>query len=120
MRLVEEARKESAGSEVGRSHLRDFCADRHFARAGDFCYLDVGDRQFDCLTYSRGGGVGYRLSLRFGAGNPTAILVGTGRGARHGILIKNGEALERGRKLDMVVFDKTGTLTEEAECDGLC
>jgi P-type Cu+ transporter len=38
--------------------------------------------------------------------------VGTGVGARRGILIKNGEALERGRKIDVVVFDKTGTLTE--------
>src|SRR5258708_872791 len=39
-------------------------------------------------------------------------MVGTGVGARRGILIKNGEALERGRKIDVVVFDKTGTLTE--------
>ena len=39
-------------------------------------------------------------------------MVGTGIGARRGILIKNGEALERGRKIDVVVFDKTGTLTE--------
>src|ERR1700730_5463215 len=39
-------------------------------------------------------------------------MVGTGVGARRGILIKNGEALERGRKIDVVVLDKTGTLTE--------
>jgi Cu+-exporting ATPase len=39
-------------------------------------------------------------------------MVGTGVGARRGILIKNGEALERGRQIDVVVFDKTGTLTE--------
>lgn len=46
-----------------------------------------------------------------GLATPTAILVGTGRGAREGVLIKNGEALERARNIDVVVFDKTGTLT---------
>ncbi|MBT3230989.1 heavy metal translocating P-type ATPase [Candidatus Uhrbacteria bacterium] len=46
-----------------------------------------------------------------GLATPTAILVGTGRGAKEGILIKNGEALERGRNLDVIMFDKTGTLT---------
>jgi len=47
-----------------------------------------------------------------GLATPTAIMVGTGIGARRGILIKNGEALERGRHIDVVVLDKTGTLTE--------
>lgn len=47
-----------------------------------------------------------------GLATPTAILVGTGRGARMGILIKSGEALERGRNLDIIMFDKTGTLTQ--------
>jgi Cu+-exporting ATPase len=47
-----------------------------------------------------------------GLATPTAIMVGTGLGARRGILIKNGEALERGEKIDIVMFDKTGTLTQ--------
>ncbi len=47
-----------------------------------------------------------------GLATPVAILVGTGEGAKKGILIKNGEALEKAKHIDVVMFDKTGTLTE--------
>jgi Cu+-exporting ATPase len=46
-----------------------------------------------------------------GLATPTAIIVGTGKGAERGILIKNGEALERAHRIDTVLLDKTGTLT---------
>ncbi len=46
-----------------------------------------------------------------GLATPTAIMVGTGLGAERGILIKNGESLEKGKKIDVMIFDKTGTLT---------
>jgi Cu+-exporting ATPase len=46
-----------------------------------------------------------------GLATPTAIMVGTGKGAENGILIRNGEALERAHQINMVLLDKTGTLT---------
>jgi Cu+-exporting ATPase len=46
-----------------------------------------------------------------GLATPTAIMVGTGKAAEHGILIRGGEALEQTRRIDTVVLDKTGTLT---------
>ncbi len=47
-----------------------------------------------------------------GIATPAALMIGAAKGAQNGILVKNGEVLEKARNLEVVIFDKTGTLTE--------
>lgn len=71
------------------------------------------------------GDVGFSMSLRFfvavmviacpcamGLATPTSIMVGTGRGAQLGVLVKNGQAIQVAESVDVVAFDKTGTITK--------
>ncbi len=115
VRLVEEA-------QAGKARLARL-ADRV---AGVFTPIVVGVAVASALAWMVFGAPEVRASLAvtafvsvlviacpcaMGLAIPTAILVGTGRGAELGILIRGGEAIERAGSLDLVVLDKTGTLT---------
>ncbi len=122
IRLVEEAQ----GSKAPIARLADIIA-------GYFTWGVIGIALLSITIWSLAGGV-FGVSLAggtfiftltvaiavliiacpcaLGLATPTSIMVGTGKGAEHGLLIKNAEALENFRKIDFVIFDKTGTLTE--------
>lgn len=113
IRLVEEA----GSSKAPISRLADKVA-------GIFVPVVLGIALVTALVWLvLGHGISFALSLAIsvlviscpcalGLATPTAIMVGTGKGAEHGILIKSAESLELTHKIDTVVLDKTGTVTE--------
>jgi Cu+-exporting ATPase len=113
IRLVEEAQ----GSKAPIQRLADRIS-------GVFVPVVIGLALATFLGWLIIGGVGFTQSMIYmvavlviacpcalGLATPTAIMVGTGKGAEHGILFKNSEALERAHEMQAVVLDKTGTIT---------
>jgi Cu+-exporting ATPase len=114
IRLVEEAQ----GSKAPIQRLADRIS-------GVFVPVVIGLALITFLAWLIFGGVGFTQSMIYmvavlviacpcalGLATPTAIMVGTGKGAEQGILFKNSEALERAHEMGIVALDKTGTITK--------
>jgi Cu+-exporting ATPase len=115
IRLVEEAQ----GSKAPIQRLADVIASYFVPAVIGIAILTFGIWYFlgpqPTLTYALLNFVAVLIiacPCALGLATPTAIIVGTGKGAENGILIRSGEALERAHKINSVLLDKTGTLTQ--------
>lgn len=113
IKLVEDAQ----GSKAPIAHLADIVSGYFIpivcaiaVIAGIAWYIGTRDLEFALTIFISVLVIACPCAL--GLATPTAIMVGTGKGAENGILIKGGEALETAHKVNTIVFDKTGTITE--------
>ncbi|MCW4032387.1 MAG: heavy metal translocating P-type ATPase [Candidatus Bathyarchaeota archaeon] len=114
IRLVEEAQQSSAPSQ----RLADRVA-AYFVPAviliaivSSLLWFFIGSKSFTFALTIFIAVLIVACPCALGIATPTAIMVGTGKGAENGLLIKGGESLEKARRLTTIVFDKTGTLTK--------
>lgn len=108
------ARQQSPRATVGGPHRGHIRTDHHRHRPS-FVRLVVGTRPSDGFTHGLLALVTVLIiacPCALGLATPTAIMVGIGKGAEHGILIKDAESLEAARQIDSILLDKTGTVTE--------